>query len=94
MSVIIYSTSNCKYCVKAKEFFAEHGVKYTEHDIGKDPEKKSEMLEKSGVLAVPIIDIDGDILVGFDEKTLRELLKMGSNDVVDPSEDKQCDSCQ
>jgi glutaredoxin-like YruB-family protein len=68
--VIIYSTPVCTYCKKAKEFFQEKGVAYEEFDVASNPEKRQEMIEKSGQLGVPVIDIEGQIIVGFDQETV------------------------
>ncbi|MBX4209527.1 glutathione S-transferase N-terminal domain-containing protein [Candidatus Parcubacteria bacterium] len=72
--VEIYSTPVCTYCAAAKEFFKKNNVPYTEYDVASDQAKRAEMLEKSGQMGVPVIDVGGDIVVGFDEKILRELL--------------------
>lgn len=68
--VIIYSTPSCHYCGLAKEFFKQHNVSYTEHNVAADVEKRKEMVEKSGQLGVPVIDIDGKVIVGFDESAI------------------------
>jgi glutaredoxin 3 len=72
--VEIYSTPVCKFCSLAKDFFKANNVPYTEYDVASDQAKRSEMVEKSGQLGVPVIDVGGDIVVGFDEKILKELL--------------------
>jgi glutaredoxin 3 len=72
--VEIYSTPVCKYCGLAKEFFKQNGIEYTEYNVAGDQARKAEMVEKSGQLGVPVIDVGGDIVVGFDEKILKELL--------------------
>ena len=74
--VEIYSTPVCVYCAAAKDFFKKNNVSYTEYNVAADQEKRAEMLEKSGQMGVPVIDIGGDIVVGFDEKTLRQLLEI------------------
>lgn len=74
--VIIYSTEFCPWCRKTKEFLKEHKIKYKEFDVGKDDKKAEEMMEKSGQRGVPVIEIDGKIMVGFDEDKLKELLKI------------------
>ena len=74
-SVIVYSTATCMYCKLAKEYFDEHNVKYTPKDVGVDMEARKEMFAKTGgPSGVPVIDIDGTIVVGFDEERLAELL--------------------
>ncbi len=74
--VEIYSTPVCKYCVAAKDFFKKNNIPYSEYDVAVDQAKRAEMVEKSGQLGVPVIDVGGDIVVGFDEKVLRELLEV------------------
>jgi len=73
-TVLIYTTPTCQYCKMAKEFFQAKGVEYTELDVAADEAKRSEMVEKSGQMGVPVIDIENDIIIGFDEPKLRELL--------------------
>ncbi|MFT5179596.1 MAG: glutaredoxin 3 [Candidatus Paceibacteria bacterium] len=72
--VVIYSTPTCTYCKMAKEFFGANNVEYTEHDVSADDAMRTEMIDKSGQMGVPVIDVSGDIIVGFDEPKLRELL--------------------
>ncbi|HLC37034.1 MAG TPA: glutaredoxin family protein [archaeon] len=72
--VIIYSTSTCPYCEMAKEFFKKHKVKYTEFNVGEDHDKAREMIEKSGQQGVPVIDIGGQIVIGFDKEALMKAL--------------------
>ncbi len=74
--VTIYTTPTCIHCRHAKEFFKAHNVVYEEKDVAFDEEARHEMIHKSGMLATPVIDIDGKIIVGFDEKALRELLRI------------------
>ena len=73
-SVIIYSTPTCHFCHIAKDFFDERGVKYTEYNVLTDLEKRQEMVDKSGQLGVPVISIDGKIMIGFDQAEISELL--------------------
>jgi glutaredoxin len=61
----------------AKQFFAEHGIVYEERDVIADEAARDEMVRKSGQMGVPVIDIDGKIVVGFDRDRLVELLKVG-----------------
>ncbi len=74
--VIIYSTPTCVYCKMAKEFFAKNNVAYDEKDVATDMKAREEMVQKSNQLGVPVIDIDGKILVGFDEQELRSTLNI------------------
>ncbi len=72
--VTIYSTPTCHFCHAAKAFFEEHGVEYTNHDVASDMEKRKEMIDMTGQMGVPVIRIDNDVIVGFDEGKVRELL--------------------
>lgn len=69
-NVKIYSTPTCVYCKMAKEFFKKNSVKYEEYDVASDMKAREEMVQKSHQLGVPVIDIDGQIIVGFDRDTL------------------------
>ncbi len=73
-SIKIYTTQWCGYCKMAKEFFKEKGVQYEEYDVGNDQKKAEEMMQKSNQMGVPVIDIDGTIIVGFNKKKLEELI--------------------
>jgi len=72
--VIIYSTPTCVYCKMAKEFFAKNSVVYEEHDVAADETARNEMFMKSHQMGVPVIDIGGKIIIGFDKGTLEEAL--------------------
>jgi glutaredoxin 3 len=65
--VIIYSTPTCPYCVFAKNYLDEKNIKYEYIDVSANEEKAQEMVEKSGQNGVPVIDIDGKIIIGFDK---------------------------
>jgi glutaredoxin len=81
-NVVIYTTPTCGYCNMAKEFFAEKGVKYTQHDVSTDEDKRKEMVDKSGQLGVPVIVISDTqspeseeiVIIGFDKPKLIEVL--------------------
>lgn len=72
--VIIYSTPTCVYCKMAKALFKEKNVVYEEKDVATDLKAREEMVNKSGQLGVPVIDIGGKIVVGFDKGHLLDLL--------------------
>ncbi len=72
--VTIYTTNTCHFCHLAKDFFAANGVSFTEYNVGTDLPKRKEMIEKSGQMGVPVITVGSDLVVGFDEHRLRELL--------------------
>lgn len=72
--VKIYSTPTCVYCKMAKEFFKKNNVQYEEANVAEDQKAREEMVEKSHQLGVPVIDVNGKIMVGFNEANLREAL--------------------
>jgi glutaredoxin-like YruB-family protein len=74
--VAVYSTSTCPWCTVAKNFLKEHKIAFQEFDVGRDRKAAEEMIEKSGQMGVPVIDINGKIIVGFNESKIRELLKI------------------
>ena len=74
--ITIYTTPTCAYCKMTKAFFKEHNVTYEEKDVANDHALAEEMVKKSGQMAVPVIDIDGQITVGFDQAKLSELLNI------------------
>ncbi|MCL5257978.1 MAG: glutathione S-transferase N-terminal domain-containing protein [Patescibacteria group bacterium] len=73
--VIIYTTPTCSFCHKAKEFFDKNNIKYEEKDVTINDQTLAEMVKKSGQMGVPVIDVDGQIVVGFDQPALVNLLK-------------------
>jgi len=74
--VIVYSTVWCPWCRRVKEFLEEHNIKYEERDVESNPRWAAELVEKSGQTGIPVIDIDGEIIVGFDEPALRRALNL------------------
>ena len=74
--VTIYTTPTCVYCKMTKAFFKENNVQYEERDVSTDRTAADEMIQKSGQMGVPVIDIDGQILVGFDKEGLSKLLNI------------------
>ena len=75
--VTLYTTPTCVYCKTAKEFFSENNIEYDEKDVSKNESDLQEMVKKSGGMAVPVIDIDGEILVGFNKDQVADLLGVG-----------------
>ena len=73
-NVTIYSTPTCVYCNMAKNFFKSNNVSYTEHNVASDLDKRKEMIEMTGQMGVPVINIDGMPIVGFDEPKVRAAL--------------------
>lgn len=76
MDVTIYSTPVCHFCHAAKDFFKENNIEYTEHDVAADTEKRTEMVDMTGQMGVPVIKIGDDVIIGFDEPKLKELLSL------------------
>lgn len=74
--VIIYSTQLCPWCHRAKEFLEENNIDYVEIDVSSDQKKAEEMIKKSGQMGVPVLDINGQIVVGFDVDRIRKLLNL------------------
>lgn len=72
--VTIYSTPTCVYCKMAKDFFQKNGIVYEEHNVATDMQAREEMFAKSHQMGVPVIDVGGQIVVGFDKKTLEDIL--------------------
>jgi glutaredoxin-like YruB-family protein len=80
MEVKVYTTPTCPWCKKVKAFLKENGVDYEEVDVTNEGAAK-EMVEKSGQMSVPVIDVDGDIIVGYDEEKLASKFKGGGKNV-------------
>ncbi len=75
-TVTIYSTPVCHFCHAAKDFFAANNIEFTEHDVASDLEKRTEMIEMTNQMGVPVIRINDDVIIGFDEGKLKELLEI------------------
>ncbi len=73
-NVTIYTTPACVYCKMAKAFFKENNVEYSEKDVASDAVAREDMIKRSGQMGVPVIDIDGELTVGFDKDRLSGLL--------------------
>ncbi len=76
MNVIIYSTPTWPWCTKVKDYLNSKNVSFTDYDVSKDQEKAVEMVQKSGQRGVPVLDIDGQIIVGFDKSGIDKLLNL------------------
>jgi glutaredoxin-like YruB-family protein len=73
-SVKVYSTPTCPYCITVKEYLKGNNIKFEDLDISKNKALASEMINKSGQMGVPVIDIDGTIIVGFDRAKISKAL--------------------
>jgi len=74
--VKVYSTPSCPYCVTLKNFLKEHKIQFEDIDVSQNELAQKEMIDKSGQMGVPVIDIEGEIIVGFDQERIRQLLKL------------------
>mgnify|MGYP001613624718 CR=1 FL=1 len=70
----IYTTSTCPWCVKTKEFLKANNIKYEDVNVGMDEKARNEMFEKSGQFGVPVTDVNGTIIVGYDKEALKKAL--------------------
>lgn len=75
MSVIIYTTPSCGYCTMAKNWFKEKKINFTEYNVARDMRKADEMVKKSGQMGVPVLDVNGRIIVGFDKQKIEQALR-------------------
>ena len=74
--VKIYTTSTCPWCMKTKEFFKAYNIKYKEINVTENEKARNKMFEKSGQFGVPVTDVNGTIIVGFDKEALKKALKV------------------
>ncbi len=72
----IYSTPTCPYCETLKQYLTDHGFKYADVDVAVDEKERDAMIEKSGQIGVPVVEIDGTIIIGFDKERIDEILKI------------------
>jgi len=72
--VIVYSTPTCPYCAMAKEYLKENNVEFEDVNVAADQTRAEEMVKKSGQMGVPVLDVEGEIIVGFDKGRLASLL--------------------
>ncbi|PIQ89105.1 MAG: NrdH-redoxin [Candidatus Omnitrophica bacterium CG11_big_fil_rev_8_21_14_0_20_42_13] len=73
-NVTVYSTPSCPYCIKVKEFLKQNGIEFQNIDVSQDHAQAEEMVRKSGQMGVPVIDIDGKIIIGFDKGKIKQAL--------------------
>jgi len=72
--VTVYSTPSCPFCTKAKQFLKENSISFEDIDVSANQSKAQEMIAKSGQMGVPTLDIEGEIVVGFDESKIKKAL--------------------
>ncbi|MDD2679346.1 MAG: glutaredoxin domain-containing protein [Candidatus Omnitrophica bacterium] len=73
-NVKVYSTPTCPWCVRAKQFLKDNNIAFEDYDVSSDRLKADEMVKKSGQMAVPVLDIEGQIIVGFDREKIKQAL--------------------
>ena len=73
-AVTVYSTPTCPYCKMAKAYMQENKVEFKDVDVSADEKAAQEMIDKSGQMGVPVIDVDGQVIVGFDREALKKAL--------------------
>jgi glutaredoxin-like YruB-family protein len=73
-NVKIYSTPTCPWCIRVKQFFKDNNIAFEDYDVSTDPVKADEMVKKSGQMGVPVLDIEGEIIVGFDREKIKQSL--------------------
>ncbi|MFA5514067.1 MAG: glutaredoxin domain-containing protein [Sphaerochaetaceae bacterium] len=75
MAVTLYSTPSCGFCRMAKSYLQENNIPFTEYNVASNSEKAQEMVKKSGQMGVPVLDINGKIIVGFDRAAIEKAIK-------------------
>ena len=75
MHIKIYSTTTCPHCVHAKDYLKEKNIEFEDINVGENKEAAKEMVEKSGQMGVPVLDINGTIIVGFDKEAIDKALE-------------------
>jgi len=70
-NVKIYSTPGCPWCIRAKQFLKENNIEFNDLDVSENPQLADEMVAKTGQMGVPVIDIEGEIIVGFDKEKIK-----------------------
>ncbi len=75
MNIKVYSTPSCPYCKLTKDFLQEQGIEFEDIDVAANPSAANEMVKMSGQMGVPVIDVDGQIIVGWNKSALQEAIK-------------------
>jgi glutaredoxin 3 len=74
MSVVVYSTPSCGYCNLAKDYFKKNNIAFTEYNVAVNSQKAEEMVKKSGQMGVPVIDVNGRVIIGFNQPAIENAL--------------------
>jgi len=75
-NVKVYGTPTCPWCIRAKQFLKDNNIDFQNIDVSVDQAAADEIIKKSGQMGVPVLDIDGEIIVGFDKERISKLLGM------------------
>jgi glutaredoxin-like YruB-family protein len=73
-NVIVYSTPTCPWCARTKQFLKENNITFQDFDVSSNQQAAEEMIKKSGQMGVPVLDIDGEIILGFDKERIKQAL--------------------
>lgn len=73
-NVKVYSTPTCPFCIRVKQFLRDNNIEFEDIDVSGDETKAQEMVEKSGQMGVPVLDIEGEIIIGFDKEKIKAAL--------------------
>ncbi|MDD5097728.1 MAG: glutaredoxin family protein [Candidatus Omnitrophica bacterium] len=73
-SIKVYSTPTCPWCIRAKQFLKDNHIDFQSIDVSADQVAADEMMKKTGQMGVPVLDIDGEIIVGFDKEKIKQSL--------------------
>ena len=73
-NVKVYSTATCPYCIRAKQFLKDNNIVFEDVDVSSNQSAAQEMIQKSGQMGVPVLDIDGQVIVGFDKEKIKQAL--------------------
>ena len=73
-NINVYSTPTCPHCIRLKQFLKESSIEFNNIDVSSDTAKAQEMVEKTGQMGVPVVDIEGEIIVGFDKDKIKSVL--------------------
>ncbi len=74
--VKVFSAPSCPYCFTLKEFLKKHNIEFEDIDVSKDEKAREEMIHKTGQMGVPVVEIDGEIVVGFDKEKISKILNI------------------
>lgn len=72
--VKVYSTPTCPYCIRAKQFLKDQNIPFEDIDVSTNETAAEEMIQRSGQMGVPVLDIDGEIIIGFDKPKIAQAL--------------------